>query len=113
MLIYDHREGKVLDLIDFRPTRSTDIGIGVPGFLAGLALAHQLHGSLPWETLLAPSIQIARYFCIVVADEYLLIACHHYFRIISFRFYVCNCKKKNQFVLSDLVLIRNSDHQTK
>ncbi|CAH0394971.1 unnamed protein product [Bemisia tabaci] len=60
MLIYDHREGKVLDLIDFRPTRSTDIGIGVPGFLAGLALAHQLHGSLPWETLLAPSIQIAR-----------------------------------------------------
>lgn len=60
MLIYDHRERKVLDTIDFRATRSRDAGIGIPGFVAGLYFAHQLYGKLPWKTLILPAHHIAR-----------------------------------------------------
>ncbi|MEZ4384328.1 MAG: gamma-glutamyltransferase [Nannocystaceae bacterium] len=35
------------------------LAAGIPGTVAGLALAHELHGSLPWSELVAPSIALA------------------------------------------------------
>ncbi|XP_065209263.1 glutathione hydrolase 7-like [Planococcus citri] len=60
MLIYDHKDRKVIDSIDFRATRSNDGGIGVPGFVAGLYMAHELHGKLPWKTLVMPAYRMAK-----------------------------------------------------
>jgi len=42
---------------------------GVPGTVAGLALAHQRYGTLPWKDLLEPAIAIARNG--VEVDEFL------------------------------------------
>ncbi len=61
MLIYDQRERKLLHSIDFRVTRSKHKTVGVPGFVAGLALAHQHHGSLSWKQLVEPAENFARY----------------------------------------------------
>lgn len=36
-------------------------GVGVPGFVAGMAELHEAHGQLPWRVLLQPSIDLARY----------------------------------------------------
>ncbi|MEN8375056.1 MAG: gamma-glutamyltransferase [Gemmatimonadota bacterium] len=36
------------------------LSAGVPGVVAGLFAAHERHGSLPWEALLAPAVSIAR-----------------------------------------------------
>lgn len=33
---------------------------GVPGTVAGLAMAHRRHGSLPWRDLVEPAVRIAR-----------------------------------------------------
>lgn len=35
------------------------LAAGVPGSVAGFALAHERYGSLPWKTLLKPAVQIA------------------------------------------------------
>jgi len=35
------------------------LSVGVPGTVAGLALAHERHGSLPWADLVAPAIALA------------------------------------------------------
>lgn len=34
--------------------------IGVPGTVAGLYLAHQKYGSLPWADLVQPAIDLAK-----------------------------------------------------
>lgn len=34
-------------------------GVGVPGFVAGMVQLHELHGTLPWEDLLEPAIEVA------------------------------------------------------
>lgn len=59
MMIYDHRTG-IGNTIDFRATYSSNLTIGVPGFLAGLFHAHVRYGILPWKTLVEPSINLAK-----------------------------------------------------
>lgn len=48
---------------DFRdaagPDGRTDGRTGVPGLVAGLALLHEEHGSLPWAELVQPAIDVA------------------------------------------------------
>lgn len=70
MIIYSHRKQRVLDVIDFREVAPATINIsndapggyvGVPGVLRGLAMAHQLHGMLPWIDIIMPAVRIARY----------------------------------------------------
>jgi gamma-glutamyltranspeptidase/glutathione hydrolase len=69
MIIYDHRKQSTLDVIDFREVAPSAINIsdvspgsyvGVPGVLRGLAMAHQLHGMLPWIDVIMPAVHIAR-----------------------------------------------------
>jgi gamma-glutamyltranspeptidase len=69
MIIYNHRKQSILDVIDFREVAPATINIskdapgsyvGVPGVLRGLAMAHQLHGMLPWIDIIMPAVHIAR-----------------------------------------------------
>src|SRR5690606_11429866 len=49
-----------------------DAGIrsaGVPGTVAGLALAHRNHGRLPWKRLLEPAIRLAEEGYVLSRDE--------------------------------------------
>lgn len=59
MMVYDHRTG-MGNVIDFSASYSSDLSIGVPGFLAGLFYAHVKYGVLPWKTLVEPSINHAK-----------------------------------------------------
>ncbi|XP_023719725.1 glutathione hydrolase 7 isoform X3 [Cryptotermes secundus] len=69
MIVYSHRNQKVLDVIDFREVAPAYINtsihtpgsyVGVPGVLRGLAMAHELHGKLPWMDIVMPAVHIAR-----------------------------------------------------
>lgn len=54
--MYLDAQGKV------RPNASLEghLAAGVPGTIAGLAAVHQKYGKLPWRTVVAPSIKLAR-----------------------------------------------------
>nr|WP_310483159.1 gamma-glutamyltransferase [Chamaesiphon sp. VAR_48_metabat_403] len=54
--MYLDAQGKV------RPNASLEghLAAGVPGTIAGLAALHQKYGKLPWRTVVAPAIKIAR-----------------------------------------------------
>ena len=54
--MYLDAQGKV------RPNASLEghLAAGVPGTIAGLAAAHKQYGKLPWRTVVAPAIQLAR-----------------------------------------------------
>lgn len=45
--------------VDEQRIRYSHQAAGVPGTVAGLALAHQRHGRLPWRRLLEPAIRLA------------------------------------------------------
>ena len=54
--MYVDKEGKVRD----NSNHDGLLAVGVPGTVAGMELAHQRFGTLPWEELLQPAIDLAR-----------------------------------------------------
>ncbi len=54
--MYLDAQGKV------RPNASLEghLAVGVPGTIAGLAAAHKKYGKLPWRSVVAPAIRLAR-----------------------------------------------------
>lgn len=71
MLVYDHRRSVVLESLDFRevaPQSSSgevhEIGpnsVGVPGLVSGLFSVHKAYGNLPWQEVVKPAADVARY----------------------------------------------------
>ena len=45
--------------VDSRRARFSHLSSGVPGTVAGLHLAHEKYGKLPWKRLLTPAIELA------------------------------------------------------
>lgn len=72
MMIYNHRNVEVLDIIDFQGTvpislvnKKIDTSIegltvGVPGLLMGLWEAHQKYGKISWEEVIKPALNLAK-----------------------------------------------------
>ncbi len=62
-VVIDYREkapaSATADLFVKQP-RSSHLTVGVPGSVAGLALAHERFGKLPWKSLVEPAVQLAR-----------------------------------------------------
>ncbi|MBT8084213.1 MAG: gamma-glutamyltransferase [Woeseia sp.] len=54
--MYLDADGNIPDNIN----HDSILAVGVPGTVAGLALAHERFGSLPWRKLVAPSVGLAR-----------------------------------------------------
>ena len=46
--------------IDIQRARFSHLSVGVPGTIAGLHLAHEKYGKLPWRRLLEPAINMAK-----------------------------------------------------
>jgi gamma-glutamyltranspeptidase / glutathione hydrolase len=64
MLIDFYSKEKDPVVIDYRETAPytgiiPDNGVGVPGFVKGMELAHQRYGKLPMDQLIQPSIELA------------------------------------------------------
>ena len=61
-----------------RPASPTSgpLASGVPGSVAGLAMAHRKGGKLPWKTLVAPAVQLARDGFTVTENIHQSIAAH-------------------------------------
>ena len=60
--------------VDPRLSKFGHLASGVPGTVAGLALAHKKYGSLPWKTLLQPAIRMARDGIVVSHDLSVILA---------------------------------------
>jgi gamma-glutamyltranspeptidase/glutathione hydrolase len=43
-----------------RNSREGPLAAGIPGVVAGLAMAHEKYGSLPWKDLVMPAVKLAR-----------------------------------------------------
>ena len=63
MEMFLDREGNVTDEAGYGYKASA-----VPGTIAGLALAHEHYGSLPWEDLVQPALELARDGIVVSRD---------------------------------------------
>jgi gamma-glutamyltranspeptidase/glutathione hydrolase len=63
--MYLDAEGNVI------PNKSTlgGLAVGVPGTLAGLVALHEKFGTLPWETLVQPAIDLARKGYVVTTKQ--------------------------------------------
>ncbi|HSH46458.1 MAG TPA: gamma-glutamyltransferase [Longimicrobiales bacterium] len=44
---------------DYQRHHLSHVAVGVPGTVAGFAMAHQKYGSLPWEDLVEPAVRLA------------------------------------------------------
>lgn len=56
-MIYNHRERLWPKVITFGENATHD---SVPRLVSGLLYVHEHYGILPWETLLQPSVNLAR-----------------------------------------------------
>lgn len=60
MLIYNHRTRLLPNVIDF--SSQNVLSDHMPRLVLGLAYIHQQYGTIPWQKLIEPSVELARYF---------------------------------------------------